>query len=259
MPGGRTGEAQSVYARRNAWRDAVLSKDGPPKGITRLVLLAIGSFAGADCQCYPGMDLIAERAGVAIKTVWTHVHIAEKLGWIRTAKKPRDRGKQYVFTSYTLQIPPEIDVTPTCNLPNELEIAKPSVRAAKPQAPDAQTVRRLGLNHLSHLLTNPTLESITKPILNPGTAKKPPSRARPQTKTPEPRPMKTKAEEQEASEEWINKTAEKMGTHDLDDLMRESSLVHGLDACRKLFLDLFLKLSRWPTAEEFAAALREMR
>ena len=70
------------------WRDAVLSADGPPKPMTRLVLLALGKYmASTGGECWPSVDTLATDTGTSRRTVCTHIATAQSLGWVRVVEK----------------------------------------------------------------------------------------------------------------------------------------------------------------------------
>ena len=221
----------------------------------RAVLDSIGSFArptsatDATPIAWPGQEKIAERAGCSVRTVQKYVPIAEKAGWLKTKLVKDSDGDKYSHLKYWLLIPPELDAQHTGSLADEGKTPKPTAPRAKPPAPDDKTARTAGQNHLHELRTSSSLKDLMKTLRTPDA----------RTNVPFSQGEKSKTQEQEASrEDWIKTVSAILKTSALEDLIRESVRVNGLEACQKIWRDPANATGNWLSAEEFAAALREM-
>lgn len=92
---------------RRQWEDHIWRSDLDP--LTRLVALAVASFANKDGQCWPSHAAVAAKANLARTTVQRH--IADCLtpgGWLRSEPRKSSHGKRSHL--YTLTLPPRLGV-----------------------------------------------------------------------------------------------------------------------------------------------------
>jgi hypothetical protein len=93
------------------WRDVLLSENGPPDPLTRLVLLAIGQHMKAKEEhgcAWPGQELIAERSGVALRSVRRHLEKAAAGGWVSRKQVRRANRHGWFRTEYTASLPDQV-------------------------------------------------------------------------------------------------------------------------------------------------------
>jgi hypothetical protein len=89
-----------------AWRNTIMSADGPRNPLVRLVLMAISLHMRSDgTGAWPAQSLIATRAGVGERTVRRHLDIAARQGWISRVKTRRDKGRAWYRSEYEAMVP----------------------------------------------------------------------------------------------------------------------------------------------------------
>lgn len=82
-----------------------------PNATSKLVLLALADKANEDGECWPGMDTVAEMAGVSVRQVSTHLSRLSEAGLIEKRRRRTALGHlgRYVFhlswTSSGSQLP----------------------------------------------------------------------------------------------------------------------------------------------------------
>lgn len=80
---------------REAWRQRVMSPDGPPSLARRAVLMALSVHLRLDgTGAYPSLRRIAECCHASVNTVVTHLRIAEREGWIRRVPRYHEDGSR---------------------------------------------------------------------------------------------------------------------------------------------------------------------
>ena len=73
------------------WEDAITKSNLEP--MTRLVLLTLRTYMNAkNEQCFPGAKKIAQSSGMSLRSVFTHLHKAEKAGFVVITKKKSHNG-----------------------------------------------------------------------------------------------------------------------------------------------------------------------
>lgn len=80
------------------WERALLSSELPAR--TRAIALVLATWVGGDVTCWPSRTTIADRAGVTVRTVATHLSVLRKSGWIVSRRGAPGRSNRY-----TLRIP----------------------------------------------------------------------------------------------------------------------------------------------------------
>lgn len=105
---------------RFEWERALLASDLP--ATTRLVALVLATWAGADMKCWPSRPTIADRAGISVRTVATHLQRLRDHGWIRSRRGAPGRSNRY-----TLTVP--------VSVPEVVEFLEDRTPAAAAQAP----------------------------------------------------------------------------------------------------------------------------
>lgn len=89
------------------WRDLVSSKFGPSSPITRLVLLVISLYMDMDGgSCFPSIRLIAERTGLSVQAVVTHIKKAVDEGFLQVSVRGFT-GQGWRRHEYKATFPPE--------------------------------------------------------------------------------------------------------------------------------------------------------
>jgi hypothetical protein len=89
-----------------AWRNAIMSENGPTNPLARLVLIAVSlhmdntSGSGA----WPAQTSIAKRAGVSLRSVKRHLEFAHRRGWIELTKV-QVQGKRWRRNEYAACVP----------------------------------------------------------------------------------------------------------------------------------------------------------
>jgi hypothetical protein len=83
------------------WRHRVASEEGPKHATTRHVLLTLSLHMGKHGDhAFPSQEHLAKRTGMSVRSVRTHLKIAEDAGWIiRVPRRPTGspwRHHQYV-------------------------------------------------------------------------------------------------------------------------------------------------------------------
>jgi len=81
------------------WRAAFMSKHGPHP-TTRHVLHVLHSFMNRnDSSCWPSVKTIAKQTGLARSTVWEHLELACKQGWLKkeTRRLTRESYKSNLY------------------------------------------------------------------------------------------------------------------------------------------------------------------
>lgn len=90
------------------WRNAMEKSELP--STTKLVLHALAGFTNKFGQsCWPGLDVIAERAGLAVRTVSKHLRIAVGMGWVDRWKS-RQPHRRWAHCHYRLRVPDGVAV-----------------------------------------------------------------------------------------------------------------------------------------------------
>ncbi|WJN75533.1 helix-turn-helix domain-containing protein [Burkholderia anthina] len=85
------------------WRRAMAKSELP--GLTKLVLHTLADFTNEFGQtCWPALDTIAERAGIAVRTATKHLRIARLEGWLDTWKSRRP-DRRWAHSHYRLMVP----------------------------------------------------------------------------------------------------------------------------------------------------------
>ena len=97
------GYIQGTYVifRRDVLEDPELS------GATRIVYIAVASFATSDGRAWPSLDAIAKRAGVSRRTVARELRTLEKKGYITRRRRPMVGNKRLTTMYYLGDPPPE--------------------------------------------------------------------------------------------------------------------------------------------------------
>lgn len=94
------------------WRDAVLSTDGPPKPMTRLVLLALAKYMnGAGENCWPSVEIIVTDTGLARRSVLRHLAEAKDSGWVRVRSRGTN-GQGWRRHAYSPTLPRGVAAAP---------------------------------------------------------------------------------------------------------------------------------------------------
>ena len=94
------------------WRDAVLSTDGPPKLMTRLVLLALAKYMnGAGENCWPSVEIIVTDTGLARRSVLRHLAEAKASGWVRVRSRGAN-GQGWRRHAYSPTLPRGVTAAP---------------------------------------------------------------------------------------------------------------------------------------------------
>lgn len=133
------------------WRDAVLSADGPPKPMTRLVLLALAKYMnGSGENCWPSVDTLAVDTGSSRRTVCTHLSLAQSLSWITVITKT-GAGRAWRLHQYRPAIPIEGGERISQPLPKGGEGgSQPSGKGGENDAPKVGKVMHEGGERFSH-------------------------------------------------------------------------------------------------------------
>ena len=113
------------------WQEAFASEHGPPDPSTRHVLhvIAMHLWKG-DKKTYPGQERIAKFTGLSVRSVRSHLKIAERLGWLRIVPVVGVRDEYYPT------IPAKLDNVQTVNPGNGCR-GKTTRRTAATPAPRA--------------------------------------------------------------------------------------------------------------------------
>lgn len=92
-----------VPKNRHAYRDAVLSKDGPTDSTARLVALALTMCMDArSLESFARIELLAELTGLSERTVSTALGKLRREGWIEERTKARGRDFWLKYRRATL-------------------------------------------------------------------------------------------------------------------------------------------------------------
>lgn len=92
------------------WEDAITKSNLEP--MTRLVLLTLRTYMNAkNEQCFPGAKKIAKSSGMSLRSVFTHLHKAEKAGFVVITKKKNHKGG-HDSNEYTASYPHAGDAPP---------------------------------------------------------------------------------------------------------------------------------------------------
>ncbi|NTZ84378.1 helix-turn-helix domain-containing protein [Burkholderia metallica] len=85
------------------WRRAMEKSELP--SVTKLVLHTLAGFTNEFGQtCWPALETLAERAGIAVRTASKHLRIARDKGWVDNWKS-RQPGRQWAHSHYRLRAP----------------------------------------------------------------------------------------------------------------------------------------------------------
>lgn len=85
------------------WRHAMEKSELP--SVTKLVLHTLAGFTNEFGQtCWPALETIAERAGIAVRTASKHLRIAREFGWVESWKS-RQPNRQWAHCHYRLRDP----------------------------------------------------------------------------------------------------------------------------------------------------------
>ncbi|MGH7239913.1 MAG: helix-turn-helix domain-containing protein [Candidatus Saccharimonadales bacterium] len=101
------------YDDVNSIRRAILSDQGPSKCGTRLVLIALVQFAGPGCVAWPSQEKIAANCGMCVRSVRTHLQLAEQEHWVTRFKQTK-RGHKWAYTYYILHKPEQAAEIAAC-------------------------------------------------------------------------------------------------------------------------------------------------
>ncbi|MCA8034876.1 helix-turn-helix domain-containing protein [Burkholderia arboris] len=85
------------------WRRSMEESDLP--GTTKLVLHTLAGYTnkfGEDC--WPALEKLAERAGIAVRTATKHLQLARAAGWLDSWKSRRP-GRRWAHCHYRLRVP----------------------------------------------------------------------------------------------------------------------------------------------------------
>ena len=94
------------------WRDAVLSAYGPPKPMTRLVLVGLAKYMNrTGDNCWPSIEIIADDTGLARRSVLRHIAEARDSGWISVRTRGAN-GQGWRRHAYAPAFPPGDTVAP---------------------------------------------------------------------------------------------------------------------------------------------------
>ena len=100
------GKNDKVFKYR--WKDHFQSEDGPSH-ISRHVLLALLDFMDDNGgSCFPSLQLIARRAGLARSTVQKHITLLVKQGWIRKQQRWLSDKNSWKSNIYQAVIPKKL-------------------------------------------------------------------------------------------------------------------------------------------------------
>lgn len=70
-----------------AWRNCLLSPEGPSNPTTRLVLLTLSTHMSQEGErCFPTTRRLAEQTGLSERSVITHIQRATQEGWLLVSK-----------------------------------------------------------------------------------------------------------------------------------------------------------------------------
>jgi hypothetical protein len=95
-----------------AWRNAVLSKDGPASPMARVALMALSLHMKADgTGAWPSQALIATRAGIGERSARRHLERAECDGWLERTRVRRVEGRAWFRTEYAACVPDAVYAT----------------------------------------------------------------------------------------------------------------------------------------------------
>lgn len=115
-------DTRNPYYELNAYRKAVLSRDGPAKSGERLVLLALSSFAQPGGIAWPSQRLLAERCNLCVRSLRPHLASLANAHWISRYLVRRE-GRAWYYTMYMLHTPAQWEVIAAC-LRNDEQITR---------------------------------------------------------------------------------------------------------------------------------------
>lgn len=102
-PTERGGTREQSFSDKWFWQ--VLSPQGPPHALTRLVLSALRKHMQPDGgRCYPSQKLIADECALSLRTVHKHLRVAVAEGWIKRQRRQKDDGS-WASYSYNATLP----------------------------------------------------------------------------------------------------------------------------------------------------------
>lgn len=84
--------------RVDAWRDAVLSIDGPTPSTARVVLLALSKFADGFGVASPSLRTLEYCSALRIGTIRKHLRRAVSMGWLEPVRDTPGRAASYRLT-----------------------------------------------------------------------------------------------------------------------------------------------------------------
>lgn len=94
----------AIECEKWQWLQLIGSEHGPPNPVTRLVLFGLSLRMNQQgASCFPSQDSQSVSTGLSTRTVRTHLHIAEKLGWIKIYLRPR-KGQAWFSHEYEATI-----------------------------------------------------------------------------------------------------------------------------------------------------------
>jgi len=95
-----------------AWRNAILSEDGPASPVARVALMALSLHMKADgTGAWPSQALVAARAGISERSVRRHLERAERDGWLERSRVRRAKGRAWYRTEYAACVPDAVYAT----------------------------------------------------------------------------------------------------------------------------------------------------
>lgn len=177
---------------RHAYREAVLSKDGPTHSTARLVAIALTMRMDArTLESFASIELVAELTRLSERTVSTAIAKLRREGWIEERTKARGREFWLKYRRATLpdRLPEESAGSQAAGHPEEIAGTRlpangagvPAIDARLP-AIDGATACKTLHGDPAGIADDPVLEILKKdpvqdPGANPGAATPPPADA----------------------------------------------------------------------------------
>lgn len=112
-----------------SWRGSLLKTDLP--ATTKHILLTLSLHVNdADERCFPSIQRLCKETGLSNRTVISHLHDAEKLGWIVTTKNTFS-GQAWARNSYRLAWPEGSEPDSKGSEPDDIKGGEPDAEGGE--------------------------------------------------------------------------------------------------------------------------------
>lgn len=103
--------ADGTECDRWKWLQMIASEQGPPDPTTRHVLITLSLHMNQQGErAWPSQKLLAQRTGLSERAVRTHLHLAERTGWVKVYAKRPAGTKGWRLNEYVACAPAAVEL-----------------------------------------------------------------------------------------------------------------------------------------------------